>query len=197
MQETALKPGFPEPVKNAQNMFRYLLDVMSRPGKIQTIKPDAEAVGSCNATTITTALTLLDYETPFWLSESLNTEEIAYYLTFHTGAKRTEKTDQASFLLVGNISELPPLNEISLGNPEYPDSSATILLLVPSFSNGMKVELSGPGIKEQISFSAEGLDENFWKMAQANNALYPQGIDFFFCSESAIAALPRSTTIKV
>ncbi len=197
MQDATLKPGFPEPVKNAQNIFRYLLDAMSRPGEIQSIKTFTETVSTCNATTIASALTLLDYETPFWLSDSLNTQEVSEYLIFHTGAGKMETADKAAFLLVGNISELPALKEFSLGSPEYPDRSATILLAVPSFESGTEVKLSGPGIKEEITFSAESLNVDFWKMAQANNALYPQGVDFFFCTEDAIAALPRSTTIKV
>ncbi len=197
MQDATLKPGFPEPVKNAQNIFRYLLDAMSCPGEILSFDTFTETVGNCNATTIASALTLLDYETPFWLSDSLNTQEVSEYLIFHTGAGKTNDTEKAAFLLVGNIQELPSLNDVSLGTPEYPDRSATILLAVPSFESGTEVKLSGPGIKDETTFSAEGLNEDFWKMAQANNALYPQGVDFFFCTEDAIAALPRSTTIKV
>ncbi len=195
MNTTALKPGFSDPVHDAQLVFRNLLNVMSRPGKVRTVNEYVSNTGALNPVMASVVLTLLDYETPFWLSESLNTEEIAHYISFHTGAKKVNNSEDAICLLVGNEKEFPALGKISLGTPEYPDRSSTILLGVPSFNTGLEVKLSGPGIKSETQFASEGLTAGFWKTAISNNSLYPQGGDFFFCSNNAIAALPRSTTI--
>ncbi len=197
MNDASLKPGLSNPVHDAQNIFRNVLDAMSRPGKVISPSVRVEGVGNINSVMYAVGLTLLDYETPYWLSESFDTEDVAHYLSFHTGAKKVTTPGSAAFLFVNGIDELPALKNMALGSPQYPDASSTVLISVPSFSTGEQVKLSGPGIETETDFGSEGLNFSFWKMAQANSGLYPLGVDFCFCSPDALAALPRSTKIEM
>ena len=196
--EQKLQPGFKDPVHEAQNVFRTLLHVMSHPGELQKVDTFNQNDLPLNPVMAATALTLLDYETPYWLSESLNHDEISSYITFHTGASKVTDSKDAAFIFVGEIPELPAMNQICLGTPDYPDKSASIIINTNSFETGKKVQLSGPGIETTCQFQVQGLQEDFWSIAQENHKQYPLGVDFIFCStQGEIAALPRSTKMIV
>ena len=197
MDSSHITPGLEDPVHDAQNIFRELVSAMSRPGQVRTLNKTIGVQSQLSLAMTAVSLTLLDYETPYWLSETYRNNGIGTYITFHTGAACIEDTKQAKFLLVDHVSALPELALLSHGTLEYPDTSATVVLEVEDFSSGQEVQLSGPGIEEKQAFSALGLDTNFWQMAQKNQSNYPLGIDFIFCSKNKIAALPRSTKIEV
>ena len=62
--------GFAEPVLAAQATFRVVMDVMARPGTIRLLA-GISAPAPLSASAAAIALTLLDYETPFWLDPPL------------------------------------------------------------------------------------------------------------------------------
>ena len=195
--DSSLKAGLDDPIHDAQGVFRSLLHVMSRPGDVKSLKKCCEGVYPLNPVMAATALTLLDFETPFWLCEKLDVPDVATYLPFHTGAKRVADPAKADFLFVDSPESLPDLSEVRSGTPEYPDQSATIVLDITTFGVGKMVRLSGPGIENITNFSADNLDDMFWHMAIKNNAGFPLGVDFIFCGIDAVAALPRSTKIEL
>src|SRR5262249_28106481 len=84
---SAVAAGFDEPVLAAQSTFRNVMDAMARPGTVRrlagipTPAPLSPAAGAI-------ALTLLDYETPFWLDAPLAAApEVARWIAFHTRAR--------------------------------------------------------------------------------------------------------------
>ncbi len=196
MMEKSLAAGFEDSVFDAQSIFRAVLQAMSNPGQIVPAKGVLEAPEPLPPVMASIALSLLDYETPFWLSPQLNIGTVSRYLAFHTGATLISEAEEAAFLLVFSIEELPSLMSLRAGTPEYPDQSATVFLSLPSFEGGLQVCLSGPGINGKVEFAPSGLGDAFWDMAKMNHSRFPLGVDYIFCGTDGVAALPRSTSIE-
>lgn len=193
--EHALARGFDDPVMNAQAVFRASLAAMSSPGSTQPSLHLPQAPFQPVMAALT--LTLLDYETPYSLVGFTNQPRIEAYLGFHTGARRVE-APAAEFALIHPRDLTEKLwQSLSHGAPDYPDASATLILDAGQFGAGLEVELSGPGLAAPRLFSASNLSRDFWQIAAANSALYPLGVDFMFCGDREIAALPRSTRIRL
>ena len=49
------------------------------------------------------------------------------------------------------------ITDLALGNAEYPDQSATLILMVEDISDKADMILRGPGIKESQNLSVPGL----------------------------------------
>ena len=141
---------------------------------------------------------LADQDTPVFLSPSLaKAPASAGWLRFQTGAPCVKNPAEADFVAATCPLDLPPLSQLSAGTPDYPDRSATVLVVVPGFDGGVPVILSGPGIKGSLAFAPDGISRAIWQQLAANHALYPRGIDVIFVSREAIAGLPRSTQIEI
>lgn len=192
-----LSPGFAKPVDDAQATFRAVLQAMARPGTVTELTVCPSAPAPLSPAMAAVALMLADHETPIWLGPSLDVADVRDFLTFHTGAPIVESSPKASFVLVANAGELPDPNQLNVGTPDYPDRSATLLIGAEAFDDGAAVRLRGPGIKGKSQFRARGLGPTFWQRAQDNHGLYPLGVDAVFCAGTQIAALPRSTQIKL
>ncbi len=194
MQPAAdIAPGFDDPVHGAQRTFRAVLAALSRPGTLQPLTGVAGA--PLPSTLAAAALMLLDHDTPVWLSPSLRTDAARRFLAFHAGAPVASTPADAAFVLCAAPQEIPDIETLSQGTPDYPDASATLLIAVAGFDQGETVTLSGPGIEGTQAFQAAGLDADFWRAARRNAARYPLGVDFLFCGPGAVAGLPRSTRI--
>lgn len=191
---TELLSGFTDLARDSSRAFRTMLDVMAQPGRILPLTPGFEAPAPLFATTAAICLTLCDYDTPLWLDESLKETAVLDYLRFHTGARIENDMAQASFLLCTPATAADALVRSNIGNAEYPDASATLVIQVSDF-DGDRLTLKGPGIKETRTFTTAGLDTRFWSLMDENHQLFPLGRDVFFVSPWEVAALPRSTQI--
>ncbi|CUH64794.1 Alpha-D-ribose 1-methylphosphonate 5-triphosphate synthase subunit PhnH [Thalassovita gelatinovora] len=187
MQSTALTGGFAKAPQDAARAFRAVMNVMARPGLIETLtgaKPPAPLSDAAG----TLALTLLDGSTPVHLAGALDCKDVRDWITFHTGAPFTGR-EHCAFAF-GLWSDLLPLAGYPIGNPEYPDRGATLVVEMPALT-ASGVTLSGPGIKD-----AAALNLPDRAAFRANAMQFPLGLDFFFTSENRIAALPRSTKVE-
>jgi alpha-D-ribose 1-methylphosphonate 5-triphosphate synthase subunit PhnH len=188
-----LAPGFSDPVLASQAVFRTVMEAMARPGSIAetdvAIAPPAP-LGSAAAAL---ALTLLDFETPFWLDPMLAAApEVDGWLKFHTGAPRTADPRSAAFAFIAEPAAMPGFDAFGLGSIEYPDGSTTLVLEVGTLTQGDAFHLSGPGIKGSRSFAAAPLPADFAERMAENRALFPRGIDLVLTCGRRLAALPRS-----
>jgi alpha-D-ribose 1-methylphosphonate 5-triphosphate synthase subunit PhnH len=188
--------GFAEQAEDSARAFRIMLDAMAHPGRILRIAPELEAPVPLLAPAAAICLTLADYDTPLWLDEILRSSPVLDYLRFHTGAHIETDMAKASFLLCTEASAAPALAAANSGTAEYPDASATLIVQLPAFARGEKLDLTGPGIDGERRFTTCGLDREFWDLMAANHRLFPLGCDLFFATSTEIAALPRSTFIK-
>lgn len=182
--------GLADHPRDAARVFRATLDAMARPGRIRevggVIPPPGLSAGAASL-----LLCLADADSPVWLPPALRAGEAGAWLRFHTNAPQAAP-EQAVFA-VGDWETLIQ-EDWPIGDPAYPDHSATLLVEVESLTAGRTYSLTGPGIDGSTAF-APSLPEAAADTLRANSALYPLGLDFIFVAGAEIAALPRSTKI--
>jgi alpha-D-ribose 1-methylphosphonate 5-triphosphate synthase subunit PhnH len=185
---STLTPGFADPVTGAQSCFRAVLDAMARPGSLHrtvAIAPPAPLTNAAAAL----LLTLTDHETPLWLDPDATPAQD--WIAFHTGAP-PQPLARATFAMA---LSLPDLTTLPTGTDEMPETSATVILQLPSLTTGRRYILEGPGLRHPTEIRLTGLPENFATLWQANHALFPRGIDLILCAGDHLMALPRSVTV--
>jgi len=183
---SALAGGYADPARQASFAFRSLLTVMSRPGKIETLK-GAKPPAPLSTAAGVLALTLCDPDTPLYLAGSVDTPSVREWLTFHTGAPLTGP--EHCMFAIGDWAGLAPLERFPLGTPEYPDRSATLIVEVPEL-RAKGATLSGPGIRDTAAVSLPEV-----AAFQQNATAFPLGLDFFFTCGADVAGLPRTTKV--
>jgi alpha-D-ribose 1-methylphosphonate 5-triphosphate synthase subunit PhnH len=188
---STVSSGFADPVRDAQSVFRGVLDAMARPGKMVTIDHAGDLGGYGAAGAV--ALTLLDFETPVWLGDAAGTG-FANWLRFHCNCPLVAEAHAASFAF-HPAAGLPDLIVFNAGSEKYPDASTTLVITVPMLTGGMPVALEGPGIIDKAMIAPQGLSPDFWTQAIDNRDRFQLGVDIIFTAGDAVIALPRSTRI--
>ena len=143
------------------------------------------------------ALTLLDYETPFWLDQALaEASEVAAWIRFHTGAPQIADPARAAFAFVSAPAAMPPFDAFSAGSIEYPDRSTTLVLQVASFGQGEALDLCGPGhCRNAARFPRSRCRRISGRGSSPIAEMFPRGLDLILVSPDAVAALPRSLRV--
>lgn len=188
MTPDALEGGFVNPPLNAAHAFRAALTALSRPGQIVTVT-GVEPPAPLSVAAGVLVLTLADGTTPVHLAGAHDCPALRDWITFHTGAPFVGQGDCAFAL--GTWAALGPLAAYPVGTPDYPDRSATLIVEMPDLRAGGAV-LTGPGIRDRATFALPEI-----AAFQANAEQFPLGLDFFFTSGAQVAALPRSTRVRV
>lgn len=191
-----LLPGFSDPVIEAQRVFRAVLEAMARPGTIVDLPVALAPPAPLNPATAAVVLALADFETPLWLDAGAASEPVAQYLRFHCGCPLTTQSRDAAFALITAPRTMPPLTAFNAGSDEYPDCSTTLILQVPTLTNGEAWQLSGPGIRDSVRLAPGGFPSGFRHWIADNHAQFPRGVDLIFTSGTTLAALPRSTVLE-
>jgi alpha-D-ribose 1-methylphosphonate 5-triphosphate synthase subunit PhnH len=193
-----LAPAFDDPALASQAVFRTVMEAIARPGLARPLASRLAPPPPLRATAAAVALTLLDYETPFWLDHGLaEAGEVAAWLKFHTGAPQTTDSTQAAFAFVSDSAAMVPFDAFALGSLEYPDRSTTLVVQVESLDQGDGLVLSGPGISGTRLFAAAPLPAHFRTQLIANREMFPRGVDLVLVSETAVVALPRSVRVAI
>lgn len=186
MSTAALTGGFADAPVDAARAFRAVMVVMARPGEIRALD-QAQPPAPLSVAAGTLILTLCDPETGLHLAGAWDTAEVREWVTFHTGAPIVAA--EAADFAVGDWAALAPLDRFSIGDPEYPDRSATLIVEQDALAAEGPV-LKGPGIRETAQLNLPEVGAFV-----ANRALFPLGLDFFFTAGAEVAALPRSTHV--
>ncbi|MFK7943201.1 MAG: phosphonate C-P lyase system protein PhnH [Paracoccaceae bacterium] len=187
MTPEALEGGFSDPAIAAAIVFRAVLDAMSRPGQIKQVSgavPPAPLGRAAGAV----ALALCDHDTPIWLAPDLATQDVRGWFAFHTGAPVVSRA-HARFAF-GSWGDMAPSTDFSIGTPEFPDRSATLVIEVPEF--GAAHRLTGPGIKDCMHLTVPDPE-----VFAAKSALFPLGWDAILTCDDGLAGLPRTTRVEV
>jgi alpha-D-ribose 1-methylphosphonate 5-triphosphate synthase subunit PhnH len=189
---SAVAAGFAEPVLAAQSTFRTIMDATARPGTVRRLAGIA-VPAPLSPTAGAIALTMLDYETPFWLDPPLAAvPEVARWIAFHTGAPRTDDPASAAFAFIADGAASPSFETFALGSQEYPDRSTTLVLQVARLTDGEGFVLRGPGIAGSRRLAATPLPADFLDRLAENRARFPRGVDLLLAAADTVAALPRS-----
>ena len=186
MDSQSLEGGFSNAPQQSAQASRKIMNVMARPGIIEELSI-AKPPAPLSAAAGTLLLTLCDAQTPVYLAGKYDCQPVRDWVTFHCNAPIGDA--QNCMFAIGAWEELKPLDLYPLGNPEYPDRSATLIVEHDKLTNE-GYDLQGPGIKDKHQLS---LPET--EAFQKNALLFPQGLDFYFTCEDKIAALPRTTKV--
>lgn len=188
----ALAAGLPDGVHDAQQAFRAVLDALARPGQIRVMGPalPGVALGGAMARLL---LSLSDDDTPVWWQRE--SENLPHWLRFHVGAPVADAPAVASFAVFTDLGPGFSLADFSIGTAAAPEFSSTLLIELPSLTDGPVLAWHGPGIQTVQRVGLQGLPADFWTQWQANHAAFPQGVDIIFtCGDSALG-LPRTTRV--
>lgn len=186
---TDLLPGFADPVRDSQAVFRVVMDAMARPGRIGRVAAPLAPPPPLARATAAVLLTLIDGETPLWLDP--RAAGAWDWVRFHCGAAPAEP-EAAQFAVA--LDPLMP-ERLRLGSDEEPEDAATVILQVAGFGQGQALRLSGPGLAAESALTVEGLPPGFVGAWEANGRLFPRGVDVILCAGDELAALPRTVRI--
>jgi len=195
MMDAAPAQAFTDEAIQSAVSFRTFLDAMSRPGTVHNIPVDPEGPRQLKIGSALALLTLCDHESPIWLCESLNIDEVQEFIRFNCSSPITTKKADAMFAVFDGMPDFNGLNEFSIGTADYPDRSLTMVIQVDTLSEDLGVALKGPGIKSVNYLKVEGVNDEFWIWWRTNNSRFPLGIDVILASDNAIAALPRTVQV--
>ncbi|CAB3793194.1 phosphonate C-P lyase system protein PhnH [Pararobbsia alpina] len=196
----ALTPGFADTVHDSQNVFRALLDALSRPGKlvsIDAVLPGQDQHDNAHVPLAAYAalLALADYSTPVLLQQE--NRALSDALRFHTGAPITVDCAQAVFAYLHDARSMLPLDGFSLGDPEAPERAAMLFIRVDSLVDGEPMTWRGPGIRDTQIVQLSGVPASFWRERAQLASQFPCGIDCYFVQGGSIIGLPRTTRVEV
>ena len=189
------QPGFADAVFDSQACFRAVLDALARPGRIRAMTVPLTAPAPLSPAATALALTLFDHDTPVWLDAGAGAGDVPGFLAFHCGCPLVDETERATFAVISTPAAMPPLHGFAIGEDRYPETSATLVIEVPSLAGGPMVSLSGPGIATTARIAPGGLPERFWTQMAENRALFPLGVDVILTAGEQVLGLPR--TVKV
>lgn len=186
MTAHALSGGFADPPADAAHAFRAIMQATARPGTIQALT-GARPPAPLSVAAGTALLTLCDRTTPLFLAPSHDTDEVRAWVTFHCAAPLVAAED-AAFAL-GTWDALLPTDRFPIGNPEYPDRAATLIVELPALA-AAGTTLTGPGIRDTAALPLPD------PLAfAANHARFPLGWDAILTCGDRLAAVPRSTAV--
>lgn len=196
MPALAAAPGFADPPRDAQEVFRAVMDALARPTTLRPLAVCLRPPPPLTPELAAVALALCDGDAPFWLDPRLAAGPgVAAYLRFHTGAPVAADPAQAAFALVADGAGLLPLDRFALGTQEFPDRSTTVVVAVAGFDGPEAVAVEGPGLQGHGTLAPRPLPPHFREQWRANGALFPRGVDLLFVGAGQVAALPRSSRI--
>lgn len=187
MSADALTGGFAAPALDAARAFRAVLEAVARPGTIHTVTGAAPPAPLSVAAGVV-LLTLCDTTTGVHLAGAADCPAVRAWVAFHIGSPLVAAR-QADFA-VGRWADLQPVTRFRIGQPDYPDRAATLIVETDRLVNHGPC-LTGPGIETATWLS---LPET--AAFRANRALFPLGFDTILTCGNRLAGLPRSTRVE-
>jgi alpha-D-ribose 1-methylphosphonate 5-triphosphate synthase subunit PhnH len=188
-------PGFADPARDAQRAFRAVLDALAHPTRRYPLAGLTEPPAALGRGLAAIALALLDEECTVWLGGALGRDtEVAAWLAFHTGARRTD-SGTAGFV-IADPGTLPPLEALALGTDEAPHLSATVVLDVRGCVGTALFTARGPGIDGIATLAAPWAPDGFAAGWRRNTGFFPRGVDLMLVDADSVTAVPRTTRLS-
>lgn len=196
MTATLHTPGFAAPVRDAQRVFRAVLEATARPAQPQPVAPGVLPPAPLGAVAGAIVLALADEQAPVWLDETLaQADGVAWWIRFHTGAPLVDDPADAAFAVASRPSSAPRLDALNRGTDEEPHLSTTLVIDAAGARPGDALVASGPGIDGAVTWDGAGLPDDFLAQWAENARLFPRGVDVLLAGEDAVVGLPRTTRL--
>ena len=186
-----VKPGFNDPVYDAQRVFQLLQEAMARPGVPMELDP-VPVVAPLNVASMAICLAMLDVETPLWLDPGARLKRLQQHLDYHCECPLVEDPVDARYALASIPDNVPPLSACAAVDDE---GEGTVLIIqVPTLSGATPpVAVLGDGDAVQ-PLAIGGLDHGFWRQPGFEDGARP--VDLIFTHGNQLIALPRATRIS-
>jgi alpha-D-ribose 1-methylphosphonate 5-triphosphate synthase subunit PhnH len=189
-------------VHDTQQVYRRLLDTLSRPGTTASIAFAAEKLifsDTLHNSIAAAALTLLDNEVTFHMALT-GAEALESWIRQSTFSRSAEP-EEADYIFASGSETLAWASKLKNGLPEFPETSATLLLTVENCmasEEGSSVYLlQGPGIRGEATIRVSGLEPAWMHIREELNEEFPRGIDIWLLDTNGnIIGIPRTTRIK-
>ena len=191
----SLVASFQNPVADAQYSFRRILKALSEPGVCIQL-PAMQGFGALGSASACVLLTLIDQDTPLWLSASLNDEILRKNLRFHTGAVLTDNPAAVSFALADPALDSATLLAFPCGDEMSPELATSVIVQLAGLTGGTSLRLSGPGIESSRTISPQ-LPDAVRDYLTRRPHRFPLGLDFMFTCGEELIAIPRTTRVEV
>ncbi|MGO1768846.1 MAG: phosphonate C-P lyase system protein PhnH [Microbacterium sp.] len=196
MSTTLHTPGFASPVRDAQRVFRAVLEATARPAQPQPVEPGVLPPAPLGAVAGAILLALADEQAPVWLDEPLALADgVSWWIRFHTGAPLVDDPSDAAFAVASSPSSAPRLDRLCRGTDEEPHLSSTLVIDASGARPGPALVASGPGIDGSLRWDGAGLPAGFLEQWDGNGRLFPRGADVLLAGDDAVVGLPRTTRL--
>ncbi|MGG4604178.1 phosphonate C-P lyase system protein PhnH [Paenalcaligenes sp. Me131] len=191
MTQPSLQAAFSNPVHQAQQCFRHIAQALAEPGLVEHIAL-VGSMDALDAASHASALTLLDSDTPIWISPALDSAALRRHLIFHCACPIVEQPEDAQFVFM-SANDTAVLSRLDAGTDRDPEFSCTVFLQVASLQSGTTTTWSGPGIQHSRNVQLP-MSPEFWQQRDAITA-FPRGVDICFVAGQDMMGLPRSTRV--
>ena len=193
-----------DPIFDAQQSFRVLLNAFGHPGTIYEFeKYKLNQPVDLYPSNAIIALALFDNNVSFHASS--NYAELAEsYIQLNTSAQIQNISEADYVFLNGNENIVHLINECKKGDLSYPEKNATIILKVKQISTAIisnydfELVLSGPGIESNKILYINGLLIENMQAIQLANMEFPLGLDIILTdAHENICSIPRSIALQI
>jgi len=170
-----------------QNIFRKLLTAFAKPAKVLDLSElltGATALEGILATLVDSAVNLSD------------PDGLIYTQTRHLLQTVSCRPEKAAYIVADGSN--PPGFTPYTGTLESPEFGTTVILVVTQVGRGSYDNtFTGPGIDGEQPLAVEGLHPQWLENRNTWNQAFPLGVDMLLADRHCIAALPRTTKIKL
>lgn len=179
-------------VFDSQRVFRSLLQAMANPGRIESIRREAETFTEDYGTLLALGCTLLDNEEKMFVEKNPILAESLHNLTLC----REGMLEEADYVFLSsemNDGSLAAVFEkVKHGTYADPQRSATLLVYCESVDGADEMVLSGPGVDGTLTVGVSPYVKKVIALRDAAHMEYPLGVELVFCDASgAMMAVPR------
>jgi len=192
--QTEILPGLQNPVFDAQQTFRQLLDAMSQPGRIVSID-NVQHPEALNPASYAVTLSMLDQDTPLKLSASVDNAAVRDSLRFHNSIPLVDDYSAADFVICKE-AERPDLETLNAGSEAWPDQSCTLIIQCESFYKGIIYRATGPGIQQSRKIRCSAFNGTLIHQREKLAQRFPLGVDLILTCGKEFFCIPRTTVLQ-
>lgn len=189
-----------DPVFDAQQDFRKIMDATARPGKVVQLKDDElNLPEGLNPSAALLGFALLNADVTFFADNDAQKEG---FLIVNTSSSPVS-LEEADFVFTTAQKANQILEDAKEGTLEYPETAASLIISVDQVSeeplnNSVFIELSGPGVDVSKEVYIKGLEVEFFQNLKEKNIEYPIGVDTYLADNAGnLMVLPRSTKLEI
>lgn len=189
----------------SHEVFRSMLDSLSRPGSIFQLKAlDSVEVPRC----IIPILAIVDVETRFAVIDNISTSHNWSELIGSATGAPPASLAESSWVAALREPTRDEMEDLPRGSALAPERGCGLVVACASLSEGFdhgdatqestSIALTGPGVDGQKNVTVTGISSYFFESLCDLNGAFPAGVDVWMVDQSGqILALSRSTQISI